>query len=188
MRILDAWIDDPTQRGEKMPPMLCVSVDEQPSSTGIDLVGGVTVQNYGPFAQHYQLLGDGNRPLITASRWNVLQGKHGRPTVDVVVFVGDSEEPWGEYTMTLARAKQLIKKHCKEWRLYVNERIAETGEIAWTPVQQNPTCREWVGGKCCGERPARSVRVGAFEMPLCSRHLTAHNDRRAEARRSSKSS
>lgn len=183
MKILEAWIDDPTLRGEKLPPMLCVSIDEPLEQTATDFLGGYAVQKYGPFSKQSIVLGDGLEHNVSAGRWNVMQGSFARPVVDVAVFLDGSDEPIDEYCIQLGRAKQLIKRHCKDWRLYLSERLAESGSIAWVPVQHNASCRHWLGNRVCGATPARTVRLGSFEMPMCSAHLTAHNDSRAAERR-----
>lgn len=180
MKITDAWIDDPTLVGELDVPQLCVEVDESPDSTipMQDFSGGWRVGKFGPFVRY-----DCNSTPVDAGDFNVRFRGRFPVIVDINLYIGKGDENGSiGYSLPLSRARQLVRKYDETWRLLVNDKAAEKGTILWRPVQTGASCRYWLGTKCCGERPARTVRVGEVELPLCDAHVKAHNDKYAARR------
>jgi hypothetical protein len=182
MRILNAWIDDPTLHGELEAPRLCVEVDEKPtvSIKPEPFAGGWQVSKYGPFVKYFcstERVGAGDFNIRFRNRFPVV--------IDIQLYVGDGdEEGTSEFCLPLTRARQLTRKHDDGWRLLVSDKAAEKGELLWVPVETDPSCRHWLGhaNGTCKQRPARAVRHHDINFPLCAEHLQQHNSRQATAR------
>jgi len=186
MKIEDAWIDDPTLRGELEPPMLCIRVDELPGVTiePEDFAGGWTVGKYGPFVKYTQR-DHPKQPLspVSAGDFNIRFRRRLPPVVDLQLFVGEGEENQHDgFSLPLSRARQLVRKHDPSWRLLLSDREAQAGSIAWMPVQSNPGCRHWLDTEACMGKPTSTIRVNDLDVPLCSTHLTEHNAKFAAKR------
>jgi hypothetical protein len=189
MKILSAWVDDPTVYGTVEPPILVVEVDEYPDETleALTWPDGWSMSKYGPFVM-YDF--SENHRDIDAGDYNVRFAGAYPPVVDIVLRVG-SKTYSGMFSLPLTRARQLVRKHCKEWRLYISDADAQKGALLWVPQEINPTCHFWTRGHICGT-PAGGGRITVVQykgvqFPLCDRHLTDHNNKNAEARRANTS-
>jgi len=179
MKITYAWIDDPTVSGKMEVPRLCVEVDSEPDVTiePTPFSDGWTVGKYGPFVKYS---GPGR---VNAGDFNVRFRNRFPVVVDISLFVGeDSKESIEGFSLPLTRARQLVRKWDRSWRLLVSERSAEKGNLLWLPVQTDPKCRHWLGHVVCHQTPARIIRVGEVDLPLCAEHLKLHNDTQAAKR------
>jgi len=196
MKITYAWIDDPTVLGRLEVPQLCVEVDSEPDVTiePKDFADGWSVGKYGPFVKYSW---DGsihtNPRKMNAGDFNVRFRNRFPVVVDIGLFVGEDDKTGIEgFSLPLTRARQLVRKWDRDWRLLVSERSAEKGNLLWLPVQTNPTCRHYFndpqnGTGPCDKTPARIIRVGEVDLPLCAEHLKLHNDTQA-AKRAAKAS
>jgi hypothetical protein len=185
MKILSAWVDDPTLNGEIDPPLLCVETDAYPDRTGYvnRTDDGWTQAKFGPFVQY-----DHISPELDAGEYNVRFAGVFPPIVDICLVVHGRNYS-GMFGLPLTRARQLVRKHCRAWRLYLSDKDAQDGLMLWIPQMVEPTCRFWMPDRrCCGkmEHIAMAQYKGIY-FPLCEEHLTIHNNRNAEARRSSTS-
>lgn len=192
MKITEAWVDDPTEVGVALEPILCVSIDESPSLTREDtLVSGVTITQRGPFFQLRTPTGS----VLSAGEYNAkfrVRPRESQCLVDIALSLNDSDAEEG-WAIHLSRGKSLLRKYADTWRLYLNERHAESeGRLTWIPVSTSPTCR-WSSrlfdgykeeGEICGAVPARVIRALGIDIPLCKEHITEHNHRQAKARAS----
>lgn len=192
MKITSAWIDDPTQRGTYEPPTMCVEVTEEPTVSIPEetFAGGWTVGKYGPFVAYSQQDSPGTHSApsgkATASDFNIRFRGRFPVVVDIRLFT-PAEEISG-FSLPLTRARQLVRKHVPVWKLVVSERAAESGGLLWLPTLIHPTCR-WNerNGKAvfiCHAVPARYVRIGNCDVPLCGTHIEEHNSKQAERRTS----
>lgn len=184
MKITNAWIDDPTQRGETQLPQLCVEVTEYPDVTiqPEPFNGGWTVGKYGPFVKYLQMDPTARFIDTDASDFNIRFRSRFPVVVDITLFVEGEEKPSEGFSLPLTRARQLVRKYDPSWRLLISDRAAERGEIKWLPVQSNPSCRFWQGDHACGQRPAKSIRVNEIDLPMCEAHVREHNTRMAGKR------
>lgn len=187
MKITNAWIDDPTTRGELLEPQLCVEVTEMPDVTisPESFSGDWTVGKYGPFVKYH--CGGG---MVSAGDFNVRFRGRFPVVVDITLFLSghpDAETGVSGFSLPLTRARQLTRKYDPDWRLLVNDRAAESGSLIWLPVQSSPTCRVWYSGAACGRAPAHKVSISNIDFPMCAGHLRAHNENQA-TRRASKAS
>lgn len=182
MKILDAWVDDPTLKGVIEHPELVVVVDHMPDVTipPESFEGGWTVGKYGPFVSYSQ---EGRQP--TAGDFNVRFREKFPSIVDVVVMRELEEQ---RMALPLSRARQLLRKYDSNWRLVVSERDAERGSILWLPVRHVLTCRWWDGStkSTCEKTPAVNIKIRNVSVPLCREHVKNHNDLHAAKRASSK--
>ena len=186
MKIITAWIDDPTLRGVVEPPVLYVEVDHFPDMTydWIHTDDDWQHAKYGPFVAFER-----EHTLdYSAGDYNVRFAGEFPPVVDITLVVGSAT--WTEmFALPITRARQLVRKHCNAWRLYLSDKNAQAGEMLWVPQAINPTCRHWYEnshkskGVCCGRPDTTFVRHKGIDLPLCPEHLTQHNNKNAEARR-----
>lgn len=195
MKITDAWIDDPTTRGQLLAPELCVEVDELPSVTiePRSFGGGWSVGKYGPFIRFTQ--SDPDVPA-TAGAFNVRFAREFQPVVDVGLFLKDSHEDGiGGYALNVTRARQLIRKWEKNWRLLLSDRAAQAGAMTWVPLDINPKCRYWIktsthttDGHVCGRPATGTVHREGLELPHCPEHMHLFNKKFAAKRSASSTS
>jgi hypothetical protein len=185
MRILGAWIDDPTLVGKVDPPMLCVETDAYPDETQEPLRwdDGWVQAKYGPFI----LFDCEPNADITAGDYNVRFAGAYPPIVDIMLVV-ENQNYSGLFGLPLSRARQLVRKHCPHWRLYLNDNDAQQGTMTWIPQMAKPTCRWWMPQRIapspCGmTQDVVYVRKDGIDFPLCSKHLTDHNATMADRRR-----
>lgn len=178
MKITNAWIDDPTIRGEMARPRLCVEVTEEPDVTiePEPFAGGWSVGKYGPFVQFVA------PEPVDAGDFNIRFRNRFPVVVDVTLFVADADEGRVGLSLPLTRARQLIRKFDGNWRLLVSDRAAENGELLWVPIESNPRCRHWLDTKVCGQRPTRIIRVNEIDLAMCETHVREHNERYAAKR------
>lgn len=179
MRITNAWIDDPTLRGETSRPQLCVEVTEKPDVTiePESFSGGWTVGKFGPFVQYL------HEDSPDASDFNIRFRGRFPVVVDVTLFIEGKQEYVDLFSLPLTRARQLVRKYDPNWRLLVSDRAAENGELLWVPIESNPQCRHWLENKqVCGQRPTRTIRVSDIDLALCETHVREHNERYAAKR------
>jgi hypothetical protein len=181
MKITDAWIHDPSLFGEYKPAEMCVQVDEAPdvSIAPETFANGWTVGKYGPFVKY---VAPDNKDA-TAIDFNLAFRDRLPMVIDIVLIVGEDNEMELPFSLPLARARQLIKKHSPDWRLLISDREAVHGNLVWRPVQLDPPCRGNHG--VCGRRPASPVRTRGIEIPLCQEHMKQFNSAQAQARASS---
>lgn len=182
MKITDAWVDDPTERGVLMPPLVCIEIDQMPDVTiePKSFDGGWTVGKYGPFIQYR----DGN-PATKAGDFNVRFARTFPPVVDVSLFLhGPQEDSVSDiYSINVARARQLLRKWDRDWRLLLSDREAQDGSMTWVPSQMYPKCRFYYpkSKSCCGMTATGTIRREGVELPVCKEHL--HESNRAFAAR-----
>jgi hypothetical protein len=142
---------------------------------------GWTVGKYGPFVKYTK---DSNPYPVSAVDFNLAFRDRLPMVIDIVLVVdngrGKSEVQEIPFSLPLARARQLVKKHDPDWRLLVSDREAVHGNLVWRPVESNPECRG-DGGRC-KIRPAGPVRIKGVEVPLCQEHTRLHNQTQAQAR------
>lgn len=183
MKITNAWIDDPTLRGQLAPPKLCVEVTEMPSVTiePESFSGGWKVGKFGPFVNYFQQDSNDVPPSpVSAPDFNARFRNRFPMVIDITLFT-PTEEVDG-LSLPLPRARQLVRKYANDWRLAVSEKAAESGQLLWEPVQVNPECRHWMPEhRTCGGVPAKFIRVGNVNFPMCQHHIEIHN--RAQASR-----
>ncbi len=184
MKILNAWIEDPTLRGQIKPALLTVVVDEYPDITieHEPFAGGWLVGKYGPFVEYC------NASKVDAGDYNMKFAGRFQPVVDIALMI-DTPDMYRQsakmnFSMPLRRARQLVRKHNPQWRLLVNDKAAEHGAMLWTPVQTDPSCRHWrpSAHTICAGKPARIVRVDEVDVPMCDTHVKIHNDLQAAKR------
>jgi len=181
MKILSAWIKDPSLEGHLSPPLLAVEVDEPPGVTipPEDFAGGWKVGKYGPFVSYEQ---EGAKP--SAGDFNVRFRGRFPVVVDILLLTPEFE--YDCYSIPLSRARQLIRKHDPRWRLLISDREGEQGRITWIPVETDSPCRYWLPEKktTCGAKPSRLIRVRSIDLPMCAQHVEIHNQAYAERRTS----
>jgi hypothetical protein len=185
VKITNAFIDDPTTRGELNFPELFVCVDEMPdvSIEPQPFAGGWMVGKYGPFVKYSA------SEEADAGDFNVRFRGRFQVVVDITLVLGDDKgtEEYPDYSLPLTRARQLVRKYCPDWSLRINDRAAERGSLLWLPVSKNPSCRVQVNGTSCGVIPARFIRVNEVDLAMCELHVREHNERHA-AKRTAKAS
>lgn len=181
MKIINAWIDDPTLVGRFDPPKLCVEVTEEPSVTiePEEFAGGWIVGKYGPFVNYTHP----DQP--TASDFNIRFRTRFPVVVDITLLTPNNEIDG--FSLPLTRARQLVRKYANAWKLAVSDRTAESGGLLWVPTLIHPTCRHYesqsrLRDAVCHKTPARFVRIGGAEVPLCGEHIEIHNRKQAERR------
>lgn len=186
MRILRAWIDDPTIQGECEPPLVCVETDAYPDQTTETWFSndGWIQSKYGAFVRFDHETSD-----VDAGKYNIRfagQSPFGEkfpPIVDIILTVGDSQAA-DMFALPLNRARQLVRKHAPEWRLLLSDNEAQQGSMLWTPKMIEPKCRFWMGQNPCGyARDVTYVRKNGIDVPLCESHLKLHNNQAASVRR-----
>lgn len=187
MKIEQAWIDDPLERGVFETPELCVEVDELPDVT-IPPESYVFDNNNpmvwaigkdGPFVA-YEVLsmrtGEPPRGALQAQAgtFNRLFGNLLPPIVDISLFVGSDTSSY-HYALPLKRARQLVRKHAPEWRLLLSDRAAQEGIFLWVPVEVDPHCK-WNEGlsSTCGKPVHNFVLIKGVDVPLCQQHFNQH--------------
>lgn len=178
MRILTAFVDDPSFRGRLESPLLIVRVDEWPDRTfePDNLAGGWTIARYGPFMAYTDPSGDAE-----AGDFNVKFPGRFPPLVDIGLELEDGETRY-DFALPLRRARQLVRKHDANWRLLLNDHDAQHGKMSWLPVETQPGCREWDGYKTCGRKPTKPIRIQLVDVPLCPEHVHHSNTRHASER------
>lgn len=179
MKIIDAWIDDPTMKGELRKPEICVQVDSMPdvSIEPTTFDGGWSVGKYGPFVKYWCSAGG-----VDASTFNVRFRSRFPAVVDIVVIVGNDMHEEEGFSLNVTRARQLIRKHDPKWSLRVSDRAAMNGTFLWEPIESDPACRNHSDGQTCGQRPTRAVNISGVDLHLCDTHMTEHNHRFATRR------
>lgn len=193
MKIQDAWIDDPMLRGLKQSPKLCVQVDVPPDQTIAEqsFDDGWTVSRYGPFVK-YRLgrrkvtAGDFNARFTSVHNPPKLGEPRLRSIVDVSVFFGKSEGYTNEFALLLDRSRGLMKKYQPQWRLMLDDKLAQSGKILWLPIERHPVCKFWdkEHKTICSKRMEQVVRSDGVEFPLCHEHLEIFNHSQAAGRAS----
>lgn len=115
------------------------------------------------------------------------------PHVDVELWIKERDvvQPLDDqfYVMKLSKARTILRRHEEgEWSYYMSDFDGQRGLTTWEPIERQPTCKY---GKLYMEHahaaapPGKArVTVNGIQYPLCSEHLTAHNQRQAERRRS----
>jgi hypothetical protein len=181
MKIITAWVDDPTLDGELDPPLLCVETDEYPDRTSdpIETTDGWSQAKFGPFV----LFDFEPKTDISAGDYNVRFAGTMPPIVDVALVV-QGRNYSGMFGLPLTRARQLVRKHCEGWRLYISDKEAQHGTMLWLPQMVEPSCRFWMPGHVCGRTDrVVYVRKEGVDFPLCTSHLQDHNKAMANRRR-----
>ena len=187
MKIVSAWVEDPTLIGQLAPTKLCVEVDEEPTVT-IEpraFSGGWHVGKYGPFVNYWQQdEGAMLKSPVKAPDFNArFRGRF--PAVIDVELVLPNVTIEG-FSLPVSRARTLVRKHCSLWRLGVSEKSAEAGDTLWEPMQVHPQCRHWMHDKPrshpCGGQPAKIIRIGNVDFPMCQHHVEIHNRAQAQKR------
>lgn len=181
MKILNAFVDDPTLEGYTERPVLVVETDSMPDVT-IEpeaFPGGWMVGKFGPFVRYStdKFMGE------HAGEYNVRFSKIFPPVVDVVLKVDGLPEV-EHYSLPVTRARQLIRKHDPKWRLLLSDKSAQNGVMEWLPVEINAGCRRWIVNETCGKKPTNSVRIEGVDFPLCEDHMKEHNHLHAVKRAS----
>lgn len=180
MKITNAWIDDPTTRGEVEPPILCVEVTEHPDVTiqPEPFAGGWTVGKFGPFVKYE------GPDEVDAGDFNVRFRTRFPVVVDILLFIGPEDQTGKPgFSLPLTRARQLVRKYDADWRLLISDRAAEAGSLLWRPVQSNLTCRFWLPQDViCGRKPAKHIRLNEVDIPMCEAHIKEHNALQAKKR------
>lgn len=193
MKILDAWINDPTLMGTIKPPVLHVAVDSMPDETipQETFFGGEwSAGKYGPFVKYANM-----HESVDAGDFNIKFRGRFPPVVDIVLTLvrvleddTETEEDIEGFSLPLNRARQLVRRHDSSWRLLLNDRAAsDEGKLLWLPVQTHPVCRRMLRNEVCGRVPTRTIRVMGTDLPMCEDHIREHNENQA-ARRTAKAS
>lgn len=180
MKIISAWIDDPTLRGALARPILCVEVTEHPDVTipPENFSGGWSVGKYGPFVSYE------GPDEADAGDFNIRFRNRFPVVVDITLFIQGEVTGLNGFSLPLTRARQLTRKYDPDWRLLISDRAAETGSLLWVPQETNPACRRWNDSQksICGQRPARFIRVADVDLAFCETHVREHNERYAAKR------
>lgn len=185
MKILRAWIDDPTELGTLQQPLMIVEVDEYPDQTHdpISTDDGWTQSKFGPFVKYdYSPTEEAD-----AGDYNVRFAGQYPAIIDIGLMVLNFDDRSDIFGLPIPRARQLIRKHSPGWRLYLSDYDAIDGALLWVPQQVNATCRFWHPNArmTCDAPATATVRKSGVDLPLCVDHLKTHNSERAEARRAS---
>jgi hypothetical protein len=196
MKITKVAVHDPGREGWANAPSLNVYLDEMPRQTSIteyattsDGQGVFAWRQCGPFTQflYYGIdkarqggalgwpdwpdIGLGGAWSSRASVFNV-EVVPDAPVVDVTLYVTGPWERTGMagYALKLDRAKSLLRKYDPDWYMQVDSKMAQRGEIQWTPAELIPSClyTAKLGGPACLE-----VAYHPFQgrpLGLCDEH------------------
>jgi hypothetical protein len=187
MKIMRAWVYDPTVDGHLDPPQLYVETDSYPDQTldWIHADDDWQQAKYGPFVAF-------ERERTTdydAGDYNVRFAGQFPPVVDITLVVG-SQVYFEMFSLPLTRARQLVRKHASDWRLYLDDHEAQSGSMLWLPRMTKPRCRWWMTHRkppsvCNSPEEAMYVRKDGIDFPVCPKHLQDHNNLMANRRRAS---
>lgn len=200
MRIVDAKVVDPTLSGVMKRPYLSVVVDEEPDETIApeSFAGGWTVAKYGPFVKYEIQPENSSRKRHDylhesiaglASEFNLRFRNKFPVVVDIDLVVkspGEPDEHVPGMSLSLSRARQLVRKYDRDWSLYLVDKDATELIMSWTPVNKSSGCRWWLGTVTCGDRPSRPIRIDGVDLPVCNYHLDEFKRNKAEEDRLAK--
>lgn len=200
MKITNIQVDDPALRGYVNAPHCIVTVDAEPVPTADHKTGLTTPQLYtaetGTFSLHY------HGPLIrysfkenrTGKTWSSRAGavnstlQLAKPLVDVYLKVEGLNYTQAGWAMELQRIRRELKKFSPDWHLVVDDRLAQAGDIAWSPAELIAGCL-WRGKfslAAAGDPPpcGKAAYHPFMNRPLglCDEHKIEHDAHAARAR------
>lgn len=177
MKILSASIIDPRQNDLFVDPELLIQVDEE-----VDEIGTPHTKRHWP---EWRVIPCG--PFVAvehAAYADVVKGKpNWEETNDLGKFntLGfwreqliecEVETPTDRLplAMGVARMRRLIRKHCPDWEVIVDDARAMEGKILWRVERKDPVCF----GPDCPLAPVQIVWYSGAHVPLCEFHSREH--------------
>lgn len=167
MKIIDAYISDPRREGEFRNPYLTVEVDENVKETG-EPVNHLKweIAQHGPFTAIDEVELNGRHKDGDLGVFNTLN-LHKHRFVEVVVVSPEEEI---DLSISLDRARRMLRKYDLGWRYVLDDVAGQHGKLLWRLVEQVPMCVEDVN-----IRAVTDVYYRGTHLSLCARHHAAHN-------------
>jgi len=175
MKIVDMHVEDRRNTEEYIEPVPFIRVDEPIQELSApNRIQGSRFRKVpcGPFtAIEFQVpLGDwkdANRQEL--ANFNV-SGLHHEQLTPVIV--SHPEEPRLWLMMGVQRVRRLMRQHCQDYTVIVDDLSALNGRLNWYPELIYKVCFH----SDCGLTPVKTVWYGGAHVNLCSIHLDTHDD------------
>lgn len=200
MNITDLNIEDVRKRGIYSDPVVELKVDEPIFEQARPVFDGRKSLQYrvvpcGPFyaVEHrvdlgevYDSWGDYTETLPVGEFGDL--NSSGLLTEQLMPVRVVTPEDVLDLAMFVSRVRRLIRRYDYDvdWHVAVDEQAAMFGSLKWRVELSSPTC---YGGATpnsahCSQRPEHTIVHKGTHLPICTKHLRAHQDRMRSARRS----
>lgn len=189
MKILRTIVQDPRKFGTFKDPFITITVDEpvyeiadavQVPSVPYRLIpcGPFYAVEYQTGPNHWQDISLGNSGDIgELNKYGLIKDQLFPVTVMTPPIEPVPDEEELDLAMMVPRVRRLLRKELgRTWKLIVDEEAALTGLLKWRVERSDPLC---YGGAApysdrCANSPIQTVMQKGTHLPLCTKHLRAH--------------